>query len=119
MLTACGSSVQAHPPLLRDKVNLALMHDGRILLPIATVYRLPRDMAFLSGMLAHRVPFIVAELHAMRTPFMLRSAARALRYSGRDAPPDPVPPAVPISAASHPVQPIFAAIEQVVSHCEL
>ena len=38
---------------------------------VAKLCRLSRDVAFISGMMAHRVPFIVAELGADADPFML------------------------------------------------
>lgn len=38
---------------------------------VAKLDRLSRDVAFVSGLMAHRVPFIVAELGADADPFML------------------------------------------------
>ena len=38
---------------------------------VAKLCRLSRDVAFISGIMAHRVPFIVAELGADADPFML------------------------------------------------
>ena len=42
---------------------------------VAKLCRLSRDVAFISGMMAHRVPFIVAELGADADPFMLHICA--------------------------------------------
>jgi DNA invertase Pin-like site-specific DNA recombinase len=38
---------------------------------VAKLDRLSRDVAFISGLMAHRVPFVVAELGADADPFML------------------------------------------------
>ena len=38
---------------------------------VAKLDRLSRDVHFISGLMAHRVPFIVAELGADADPFML------------------------------------------------
>ena len=38
---------------------------------VAKLDRLSRDVAFISGLMAHQVPFIVAELGADADPFML------------------------------------------------
>ena len=38
---------------------------------MAKLCRLSRDVAFISGLMAHKVPFIVAELGADADPFML------------------------------------------------
>ena len=38
---------------------------------VAKLDRLSRDVAFISGLMAQRVPFIVAELGADADPFML------------------------------------------------
>jgi DNA invertase Pin-like site-specific DNA recombinase len=38
---------------------------------VAKLYRLSRDVAFVAGLMAQRVPFIVAELGADADPFML------------------------------------------------
>jgi DNA invertase Pin-like site-specific DNA recombinase len=38
---------------------------------VAKLCRLSRDVAFISGLMAHKVPFIVAELGADADPFML------------------------------------------------
>jgi hypothetical protein len=38
---------------------------------VAKLDRLPRDIAFIAGLMAQKVPFIVAELGADCDPFML------------------------------------------------
>jgi DNA invertase Pin-like site-specific DNA recombinase len=44
---------------------------GKGAVVVAKLDRLSRDVAFISGLMAHRVPFIVAELGADADPFML------------------------------------------------
>ena len=50
---------------------LAQARKGKASVVVAKLDRLSRDVAFISGMMAHRVPFIVAELGADADPFML------------------------------------------------
>ena len=50
---------------------LAQARKGKLAVVVAKLCRLSRDVAFISGMMAHRVPFIVAELGADADPFML------------------------------------------------
>ena len=50
---------------------LAQARKGKAGVVVAKLCRLSRDVAFISGMMAHRVPFIVAELGADVDPFML------------------------------------------------
>ena len=38
---------------------------------VAKLDRLSRDVHFISGLMAHRVPFVVAELGAQADPFLL------------------------------------------------
>ena len=38
---------------------------------VAKLDRLSRDVAFISGLMAHRIPFVVAELGSDADPFML------------------------------------------------
>src|SRR3984957_9134393 len=44
---------------------------GKCSVVVAKLDRLSRDVHFISGLMAHRVPFIVAELGADVEPFML------------------------------------------------
>jgi len=57
----------------RPVLNAALAHAHRVKAPVvvAKLCRLSRDVAFISGLMAKRVPFIVAELGADVDPFML------------------------------------------------
>jgi DNA invertase Pin-like site-specific DNA recombinase len=50
---------------------LAQARKARCHVLVATLDRLSRDVHFISGLMAHRVPFIVAELGADADPFML------------------------------------------------
>src|SRR5277367_459645 len=46
---------------------------------VAKLDRLSRDVHFISGLMAHRVPFIVSELGPDVDPFVLRARLHALR----------------------------------------
>jgi DNA invertase Pin-like site-specific DNA recombinase len=50
---------------------LAAARTGRCPVLVAKLDRLSRDVAFIAGLMAQRVPFIVAELGADADPFML------------------------------------------------
>ncbi len=57
----------------RPQLSLALANARKAKCPVAVAKldRLSRDVHFISGLMAHRVPFIVAELGADADPFML------------------------------------------------
>jgi len=57
----------------RPKLSAALGQARKSKMPVvvAKLCRLSRDVAFISGLMANRVPFIVAELGADADPFML------------------------------------------------
>jgi DNA invertase Pin-like site-specific DNA recombinase len=57
----------------RPKLSAALAQARKAKAPVvvAKLCRLSRDVAFISGLMANRVPFIVAELGADADPFML------------------------------------------------
>ena len=57
----------------RPKLAEALAKARKLKVPVvvAKLCRLSRDVAFISGLMAQRVPFIVAELGADADPFML------------------------------------------------
>jgi DNA invertase Pin-like site-specific DNA recombinase len=57
----------------RPKLAAALERARKVKCPVlvAKLDRLSRDVHFISGLMAHRVPFIVAELGADADPFML------------------------------------------------
>jgi DNA invertase Pin-like site-specific DNA recombinase len=50
---------------------LAKARSLRCSIAVAKLDRLSRDVHFISGLMAHRVPFVVAELGADADPFML------------------------------------------------
>src|SRR5277367_1066062 len=50
---------------------LAMARKAKAAVVVAKLDRLSRDVAFISGLMAQRVPFIVAELGADADPFML------------------------------------------------
>jgi DNA invertase Pin-like site-specific DNA recombinase len=69
----------------RPKLAAALAAAKRAKAPVvvAKLCRLSRDVHFISGLMAHRVPFVVAELDADADPFMLHIyAAFAERERG-------------------------------------
>lgn len=57
----------------RPKLAAALAHARKTkqAVVVAKLDRLSRDVAFISGLMAHRVPFVVAELGADVDPFVL------------------------------------------------
>lgn len=63
----------ADAPVRRPVLNAALIKARKARLPVivAKLDRLSRDVAFISGLMAQRVPFIVTELGADVDPFML------------------------------------------------
>ena len=56
-------------PRLAEALGQA--HRERCPVIVAKLDRLSRDVAFISGLMAQRVPFIVSELGADADPFML------------------------------------------------
>ena len=56
-------------PVLREALGQA--RKAKTSICVAKLDRLSRDVAFISGLMAQRVPFIVAELGADADPFML------------------------------------------------
>lgn len=67
--TGKGADALDRRPELRDA--LAAARRLRCPVVVAKLDRLSRDVAFVSGLMAQRVPFIVAELGADADPFML------------------------------------------------
>lgn len=61
----------------RPQLSAALADARKLKCPVlvAKLDRLSRDVHFISGLMAHRVPFIVAELGANADPFMLHLCA--------------------------------------------
>ena len=75
--TGKGADALDRRPVLRDA--LAQAKRAKAAVVVAKLDRLSRDVAFISGLMAHRVPFIVAELGADCDPFMLHIYRRAGR----------------------------------------
>lgn len=67
--TGKGADALDRRPALREALAIAKKTKGAVL--VAKLDRLSRDVAFISGLMAQRVPFIVAELGADADPFML------------------------------------------------
>ena len=67
--TGKGSDALERRPQLA--AALAAARTARCPVVVAKLDRLSRDVAFISGLMAQRVPFIVAELGADADPFML------------------------------------------------
>ena len=67
--TGKGADALDRRPVLRDA--LAQAKRAKAAVVAAKLDRLSRDVAFISGLMAQRVPFIIAELGADADPFML------------------------------------------------
>jgi len=67
--TGKGSDALETRPQLKKALELAKTHDCP--LAVAKLDRLSRDVHFISGLMAHKVPFLVAELGIDADPFML------------------------------------------------
>jgi DNA invertase Pin-like site-specific DNA recombinase len=67
--TGKGADALDRRPVLT--AALAVARKARVPVIVAKLDRLSRDVAFISGLMAHKVPFIVAELGADADPFML------------------------------------------------
>jgi DNA invertase Pin-like site-specific DNA recombinase len=67
--TGKGSDALDRRPKLAEALARAKKAKAPVL--VAKLCRLSRDVAFISGLMAQRVPFIVAELGADADPFML------------------------------------------------
>ena len=67
--TGKGSDALERRPQLAAALALAKSMGGSVV--VAKLDRLSRDVAFISGLMAQRVPFIVAELGSDTDPFML------------------------------------------------
>lgn len=67
--TGKGSDALAKRPLLAAALEDAKQNNCPII--VAKLDRLSRDVAFIAGLMAQRVPFIVTELGANADPFML------------------------------------------------
>lgn len=67
--TGKGADALDRRPKLADALKLARKRKAPVI--VAKLDRLSRDVHFISGLMAQRVPFIVAELGADTDPFML------------------------------------------------
>jgi DNA invertase Pin-like site-specific DNA recombinase len=67
--TGKGADALDRRPKLAAAIRAAKKLKGRVI--VAKLDRLSRDVAFISGLMAQRVPFIVTELGADADPFML------------------------------------------------
>jgi DNA invertase Pin-like site-specific DNA recombinase len=67
--TGKGSDALDRRPQLSAALELAKKHKAPII--VAKLDRLSRDVHFISGLMTHKTPFIVAELGADADPFML------------------------------------------------
>lgn len=67
--TGRGADALDRRPQLAAALKVALKHKAPII--VAKLDRLSRDVHFISGLMSHRTPFIVAELGADADPFML------------------------------------------------
>jgi len=67
--TGKGSDALDRRPVLRRA--LAQARKAKTMIVVAKLDRLSRDVAFISGLMAQRVPFVVAELGMDAEPFML------------------------------------------------
>jgi DNA invertase Pin-like site-specific DNA recombinase len=67
--TGKGADALDKRPQLAAALDLAKRHKAPII--VAKLDRLSRDVHFISGLMTHRTPFIVAELGADADPFML------------------------------------------------
>jgi DNA invertase Pin-like site-specific DNA recombinase len=67
--TGKGSDALDRRPQLSAALKAAKQHKAPII--VAKLDRLSRDVHFISGLMSHKTPFIVAELGADADPFML------------------------------------------------
>jgi DNA invertase Pin-like site-specific DNA recombinase len=67
--TGKGADALDRRPQLSAALKVAKQHKAPIL--VAKLDRLSRDVHFISGLMTHKTPFIVAELGADADPFML------------------------------------------------
>ena len=67
--TGKGADALERRPQLAAAMKLAKQHRAPVI--VAKLDRLSRDVHFISGLMTHRTPFIVAELGADADPFML------------------------------------------------
>ena len=64
--------------------GLAVARKAKAAVVVAKLVRLSRDVAFISDLMARRVPFIVAELGADADPFMFHLTTSRVNFRGGD-----------------------------------
>jgi len=69
--TGKGADALDRRPKLRDALDAARGKNDPIPVIVSKLDRLSRDVAFVAGLMAQKVPFIVTELGADADPFML------------------------------------------------
>jgi DNA invertase Pin-like site-specific DNA recombinase len=69
--TGKGSDALDRRPKLAAALAETRQHGKHCPVAVSKLDRLSRDVHFISGLMAHRVPFLVAELGADADPFML------------------------------------------------
>ena len=79
--TGKGSDALDRRPVLAQA--LAAARKARAAIIVAKLDRLSRDVAFISGLMSKRIPFIVAELGADADPFMLHLYAAVAEHERR------------------------------------
>src|SRR5271167_2816694 len=72
--TGKGADAIERRPQLAAALAAARRH-GKCAVAVSKLDRLSRDVHFISGLMAHRVPFVVAELGANVDPFILHMFA--------------------------------------------
>jgi DNA invertase Pin-like site-specific DNA recombinase len=79
--TGKGSDALERRPQLAEALRVAKKRKAPVL--VAKLDRLSRDVHFISGLMAHRVPFIVSELGPNVDPFMLHIHAAVAEQERR------------------------------------
>ena len=84
METGKGTDALNRRPVLKAALDAA--RQAKCLVLVAKLDRLSRDVAFISGLMAQRVPFLVAELGADADPFMLHLYAALAERKAQGTP---------------------------------
>src|SRR3984957_20905832 len=79
--TGKGSDALDRRPQLSAALKVAKQQKAPII--VAKLDRLSRDVHFISGLMSHKTPFIVAELGADAHPFMLHLYGDLSAHQGR------------------------------------
>ena len=79
--TGKGADALDRRPKLAAALAEARSHGKHCPVAVAKLDRLSRDVHFVSGLMAHNVPFLVAELGTDADPFMLHLFAALARKS--------------------------------------